>query len=624
MSSSYKIIIILTSDTKLDSDEHFITTKTPSKLLLYSHAPIQPKLIPQTKEEIEHFYTNNSTNYYEFDEVFNLDYHFTDSLFFHNNPLSEVGNKQNLLYIFFSFDQTEKMKILDLFINKFSEDLTGWLSTTKINNVVEIDVIVSYNQQQQQIKQEKVDNISDLNKKIKESSNLFDSYLTANNLKTEDVTLFINVTFLKDIKVGFVKTKSILPEPNTTKRNREFNFKEYLNICLDISNEQQSLFSLNTYDQISIMSTIKKNANPQYNNQSLNELSILYKCYKELTKERLFDSIQIPSSDLYQPINNSLTNSAMKESLNNNSFGYNSGLKSSNQINNQTIIVPDISLLKDSDENSLKLSKLSLNFDKEDNELFKRRTSLKVEEIEKNVIPEIKEDNNSKDENSQNIKSDNYTNKGENINLPFARPKTSQNITNTIIEPDLPLIINDSLKFSKNSLISSVHDNNFNFSSNNNNNNVLETLVKSLQNVEGYITAEKMKAQNDVNEIKEELLKAKEDNLVMEETIKKLEHDLEMIKEDNYSLKRQKNQMENVEKNLSKKIEEKNVLIKEFQDKIENQQGEINLLKTDNDELNKRIGLYEQKFQLLKQSHDYMMKKIDYLQGQFNLISNNN
>lgn len=406
------------------------------------------------------------------------------------------------------------------------------------------------------------------------------------------------------------------------KRNREFNFKEYLNMCLDISNEQQSLFSLNSYDQISIMSTIKKDTNPQYNNQSLNELSILYQCYKELTKERLFDSIQIPTSELYQPINNSLTNSAMKESLTNNSFGYNSGLKSSNQINNQTIIVPDISLVKDSDENSLKLSKLSLNFDKED-EIFKRRTSMKFEEFEKNVIPEIKEDNISKDENSQNIKSDNSTNNGDNINLPFARQKISHNTTNTIIEPDLPLIINDSLKFSKNSLVSSAHDNN-NFNFTNSNNNILETLVKSLHNVEGYITGEKMKAQNEVNEIKEELLKTKDDNLIMEETIKKLEHDLEMVKEDNYSLKRQKNQMENVEKNLSKKIEEKNGLIKEFQDKIENQQEEINILRADNDELNKRIDLYEQKFQLLKQSHDYMMKKIDYLQGQFNLIINNN
>lgn len=406
------------------------------------------------------------------------------------------------------------------------------------------------------------------------------------------------------------------------KRNREFNFKEYLNMCLDISNEQQSLFSLNSYDQISIMSTIKKDTNPQYNNQSLNELSILYQCYKELTKERLFDSIQIPTSELYQPINNSLTNSAMKESLTNNSFGYNSGLKSSNQINNQTIIVPDISLVKDSDENSLKLSKLSLNFDKED-EIFKRRTSMKFEEFEKNVIPEIKEDNISKDENSQNIKSDNSTNNGDNINLPFARQKISHNTTNTIIEPDLPLIINDSLKFSKNSLVSSAHDNN-NFNFTNSNNNILETLVKSLHNVEGYITGEKMKAQNEVNEIKEELLKTKDDNLIMEETIKKLEHDLEMVKEDNYSLKRQKNQMENVEKNLSKKIEEKNGLIKEFQDKIENQQEEINILRADNDELNKRIDLYEQKFQLLKQSHDYMMKKIDYLQGQFSLIINNN
>lgn len=622
MSISYKIIIILTSDRKLDSNEHFITTKTPTKLLLYSHAPIQPKLIPQTKEEIEHFYTNNSTNYYEFDEVFNLDYHSTDSLFFHNNPLSEVGNKQNLLYIFFSFDQTEKMKIFNLFVNKFSEDLTGWFSITKINNVVEIDTIVSYNQQQKQIKQEKVDNINDLNIKINESSTIFDNYLNTNNLKSEDVTLFINVTFLKEIKVGFIKTKSILPEPNTMKRNREFNFKEYLNMCLDISNEQQSLFSLNSYDQISIMSTIKKDTNPQYNNQSLNELSILYQCYKELTKERLFDSIQIPTSELYQPINNSLTNSAMKESLTNNSFGYNSGLKSSNQINNQTIIVPDISLVKDSDENSLKLSKLSLNFDKED-EIFKRRTSMKFEEFEKNVIPEIKEDNISKDENSQNIKSDNSTNNGDNINLPFARQKISHNTTNTIIEPDLPLIINDSLKFSKNSLVSSAHDNN-NFNFTNSNNNILETLVKSLHNVEGYITGEKMKAQNEVNEIKEELLKTKDDNLIMEETIKKLEHDLEMVKEDNYSLKRQKNQMENVEKNLSKKIEEKNGLIKEFQDKIENQQEEINILRADNDELNKRIDLYEQKFQLLKQSHDYMMKKIDYLQGQFNLIINNN
>lgn len=622
MSISYKIIIILTSDRKLDSNEHFITTKTPTKLLLYSHAPIQPKLIPQTKEEIEHFYTNNSTNYYEFDEVFNLDYHSTDSLFFHNNPLSEVGNKQNLLYIFFSFDQTEKMKIFNLFVNKFSEDLTGWFSVTKINNVVEIDTIVSYNQQQKQIKQEKVDNINDLNIKINESSTIFDNYLNTNNLKSEDVTLFINVTFLKEIKVGFIKTKSILPEPNTMKRNREFNFKEYLNMCLDISNEQQSLFSLNSYDQISIMSTIKKDTNPQYNNQSLNELSILYQCYKELTKERLFDSIQIPTSELYQPINNSLTNSAMKESLTNNSFGYNSGLKSSNQINNQTIIVPDISLVKDSDENSLKLSKLSLNFDKED-EIFKRRTSMKFEEFEKNVIPEIKEDNISKDENSQNIKSDNSTNNGDNINLPFARQKISHNTTNTIIEPDLPLIINDSLKFSKNSLVSSAHDNN-NFNFTNSNNNILETLVKSLHNVEGYITGEKMKAQNEVNEIKEELLKTKDDNLIMEETIKKLEHDLEMVKEDNYSLKRQKNQMENVEKNLSKKIEEKNGLIKEFQDKIENQQEEINILRADNDELNKRIDLYEQKFQLLKQSHDYMMKKIDYLQGQFNLIINNN
>lgn len=621
MSISYKIIIILTSDKKLDSNEHFITTKTPTKLLLYSHAPIHPKLIPQTKEEIEHFYTNNSTNYYEFDEVFNLDYHSTDSLFFHNNPLSEVGNKQNLLYIFFSFDQTEKMKIFNLFVNKFSEDLTGWFSTTKINNVVEIDTIVSYNQKQQQIKQEKVDNINDLNKKIKENSTILDNYLSTNNLKSEDVTLFINVTFLKEIKVGFVKTKSILPEPNTMKRNRDFNFKEYLNMCLEISNEQQSLFSLNSYDQISIMSTIKKDTNPQYNNQSLNELSILYKCYKDLTKERMFDSIQIPTSDLYQPINNSLTNSAMKESLTNNSFGYNSGIKSSNQINNQTIIVPDISLVKDSDENSLKLSKLSLNFDKED-EIFKRRTSMKFEEFEKNVIPEIKEDNISKDENSQNIKSDNSTNNGDNINLPFARQKISHNTTNTIIEPDLPLIINDSLKCSKNSLVSSVHDNNFNFT--NSNNNILETVVKSLHNVEGYITGEKMKAQNEVNEIKEELLKTKEDNLIMEETIKKLEHDLEMVKEDNYSLKRQKNQMENVEKNLSKKIEEKNGLIKEFQDKIENQQEEINILRADNDELNKRIDLYEQKFQLLKQSHDYMMKKIDYLQGQFNLIINNN
>ena len=622
MSISYKIIIILTSDRKLDSNEHFITTKTPTKLLLYSHAPIQPKLIPQTKEEIEHFYTNNSTNYYEFDEVFNLDYHSTDSLFFHNNPLSEVGNKQNLLYIFFSFDQTEKMKIFNLFVNKFSEDLTGWFSITKINNVVEIDTIVSYNQQQKQIKQEKVDNINDLNIKINESSTIFDNYLNTNNLKSEDVTLFINVTFLKEIKVGFIKTKSILPEPNTMKRNREFNFKEYLNMCLDISNEQQSLFSLNSYDQISIMSTIKKDTNPQYNNQSLNELSILYQCYKELTKERLFDSIQIPTSELYQPINNSLTNSAMKESLTNNSFGYNSGLKSSNQINNQTIIVPDISLVKDSDENSLKLSKLSLNFDKED-EIFKRRTSMKFEEFEKNVIPEIKEDNISKDENSQNIKSDNSTNNGDNINLPFARQKISHNTTNTIIEPDLPLIINDSLKFSKNSLVSSAHDNN-NFNFTNRNNNILENLVKSLHNVEGYITGEKMKAQNEVNEIKEELLKTKDDNLIMEETIKKLEHDLEMVKEDNYSLKRQKNQMENVEKNLSKKIEEKNGLIKEFQDKIENQQEEINILRADNDELNKRIDLYEQKFQLLKQSHDYMMKKIDYLQGQFNLIINNN
>ena len=323
MSISYKIIIILTSDRKLDSNEHFITTKTPTKLLLYSHAPIQPKLIPQTKEEIEHFYTNNSINYYEFDEVFNLDYHSTDSLFFHNNPLSEVGNKQNLLYIFFFFDQTEKMKIFNLFVNKFSEDLTGWFSITKINNVVEIDTIVSYNQQQKKIKQEKVDNINDLNIKINESSTIFDNYLNTNNLKSEDVTLFINVTFLKEIKVGFIKTKSILPEPNTMKRNREFNFKEYLNMCLDISNEQQSLFSLNSYDQISIMSTIKKDTNPQYNNQSLNELSILYQCYKELTKERLFDSIQIPTSELYQPINNSLTNSAMKESLTNNSFGYN-------------------------------------------------------------------------------------------------------------------------------------------------------------------------------------------------------------------------------------------------------------------------------------------------------------
>ena len=265
------------------------------------------------------------------------------------------------------------------------------------------------------------------------------------------------------------------------KRNREFNFKEYLNMCLDISNEQQSLFSLNSYDQISIMSTIKKDTNPQYNNQSLNELSILYQCYKELTKERLFDSIQIPTSELYQPINNSLTNSAMKESLTNNSFGYNSGLKSSNQINNQTIIVPDISLVKDSDENSLKLSKLSLNFDKED-EIFKRRTSMKFEEFEKNVIPEIKEDNISKDENSQNIKSDNSTNNGDNINLPFARQKISHNTTNTIIEPDLPLIINDSLKFSKNSLVSSAHDNN-NFNFTNSNNNILETLVKSLHNV---------------------------------------------------------------------------------------------------------------------------------------------
>lgn len=622
MSISYKIIIILTSDRKLDSNEHFITTKTPTKFLLYSHAPIQPKLIPQTKEEIEHFYTNNSTNYYEFDEVFNLDYHSTNSLFFHNNPLSEVGNKQNLLYIFFSFDQTEKMKIFNLFVNKFSEDLTGWFSITKINNVVEIDTIVSYNQQQKQIKQEKVDNINDLNIKINESSTIFDNYLNTNNLKSEDVTLFINVTFLKEIKVSFIKTKSILPEPNTMKRNREFNFKEYLNMCLDISNEQQSLFSLNSYDQISIMSTIKKDTNPQYNNQSLNELSILYQCYKELTKERLFDSIQIPTSELYQPINNSLTNSAMKESLTNNSFGYNSGLKSSNQINNQTIIVPDISLVKDSDENSLKLSKLSLNFDKED-EIFKRRTSMKFEEFEKNVIPEIKEDNISKDENSQNIKSDNSTNNGDNINLPFARQKISHNTTNTIIEPDLPLIINDSLKFSKNSLVSSAHDNN-NFNFTNSNNNILETLVKSLHNVEGYITGEKMKAQNEVNEIKEELLKTKDDNLIMEETIKKLEHDLEMVKEDNYSLKRQKNQMENVEKNLSKKIEEKNGLIKEFQDKIENQQEEINILRADNDELNKRIDLYEQKFQLLKQSHDYMMKKIDYLQGQFNLIINNN
>ena len=60
--------------------------------------------------------------------------------------------------------------------------------------------------------------------------------------------------------------------------------------------------------------------------------------------------------------------------------------------------------------------------------------------------------------------------------------------------------------------------------------------MKSLHNVEGYITGEKMKAQNEVNEIKEELLKTKDDNLIMEETIKKLEHDLEMVKEDNYSL----------------------------------------------------------------------------------------
>lgn len=525
MNSNFKFVVLVTSSSQnyiQDAKYNFITSKTPCNILLYSQNSIYLKSFPNTKEELETLYeSNNSSKYFEYDEVYNLSFNQLSNVFEQNDPIAGIKDNKNQIFLFYSFAEIAKLNCIDSFFTKFNNDINHYFTMNLLPYEIHINSYISYNNEITQLIMQKSNTKNSSSTILKNILAMQDNVIKIKKYKDEEVNLFIEITVGKT-KVTFIKAKStassIFFTPNSKNNNSIVN---YFNACLG---QDKQMIDFDEYDKITIITSINQ-SNPFTLDKTIQDLSTLNDLHKEVSHLNLFKSLQTSQLDSIKPLNpkgdelNLALGTSMSTSINDNLLGNKISI---NNLNNETINEPEVSML-------------SLNKE----------------------------------------------------------------------------IITNSLKISKNStLLPTKADNDL----------LLEGLVKSMSKIESYMENDKSRKDIEIKELKEELVKEKENKAEMESTISKLQHDIDMLKEDNFTLKRQNTQKENYELNLSKKLQDNSLKIEESQSVIEEQKKIIEGLTQENNELKKKMEDYDNKFLELKRNEDNMHRKIDSLQKKFNLI----